>query len=66
MQPIAPSESDSIQLRVRLDRQNDWRKGHDIMGALTYTGRDEQGYYRVGVFGYTRKDVGDHLRWMAG
>jgi hypothetical protein len=48
-----------------MDRQNDWREGHDIMGALTYTGRDAKGYYRVGVFGYTRKDVGDHLRWMA-
>jgi hypothetical protein len=48
-----------------MDRENDWREGHDIMGALTYTGRDEKGYYRVGVFGYTRKTVGDHLRWMA-
>eukprot|EP01047_Picozoa_sp_COSAG01_P102023 COSAG01_NODE_31674_length_593_cov_0.967611_2_plen_61_part_00 len=52
-------------VKPHMDRQNDWRKGHDIMGALTYTGRDEQGYYRVGVFGYTRKDVGDHLGWMA-
>eukprot|EP01047_Picozoa_sp_COSAG01_P048374 COSAG01_NODE_4708_length_4799_cov_4.376809_1_plen_168_part_00 len=48
-------------VRPHMDRENDWREGHDIMGAVTYTGRDAKGYYRVGVFGYTRKAVGDHL-----
>jgi hypothetical protein len=31
------------------------------MGALTFTGHDDQGLYRVGVLGYTRQCVGDHL-----
>ena len=44
-----------------MDRENDWRKGHDVMGALTFTGQDAKGYYRIGVFGYTRKCVGDYL-----
>jgi hypothetical protein len=63
---IAVAVTRGPDVKPHMDRQNDWREGHDIMGALTYTGRDERGYYRVGVFGYTRKDVGDHLGWMAG
>jgi hypothetical protein len=36
-------------------------EGFDVMGALTYTGEDAKGPYRVGIFGYTRKCVGDFL-----
>ena len=43
---------------------HDHREGYDIMGALTYTGHDSEGkYFRVGIFGYTRKCVGDYLDW---
>ena len=33
----------------------------DIMGAITFSGTDAHGYFRVGVFGYTRKCVGCFL-----
>jgi hypothetical protein len=62
---VAVAVTRGPDVKPHMDRKNDWREGHDIMGALTYTGCDAKGYYRVGVFGYTRKDVGDHLRWMA-
>eukprot|EP01047_Picozoa_sp_COSAG01_P005348 COSAG01_NODE_181_length_22873_cov_12.951392_26_plen_107_part_00 len=61
---VAVGVTRGADVKPHMDRKNDWRQGHDIMGALTSTGRDAKGYYRVGVFGYTRKDVGDHLRWM--
>ena len=44
-----------------MDRENDNRPGHNIMGAITFSGSDAHGYFRVGVFGYTRKCVGDFL-----
>ena len=47
-----------------MDRENDWRDGFDIMGAITFSGSDDQGYFRIGVFGYTRKCVGDYLDWV--
>ena len=31
------------------------------MAALTYTGEDEKGYFRVAILAYTRKCVGDYL-----
>ncbi len=49
------------ELKPHMDRQNDSRPGYNVMGALTFAGRDAKGPYRVGVFGYTRKCVGDHL-----
>jgi hypothetical protein len=62
---VAVAVTRGPDVKPHMDRENDWREGHDIMGAVTYTGHDEKGYYRVGVFGYTRKAVGDHLDWMA-
>ena len=58
---VAVAVTRGPDVKPHMDRENDWREGHDIMGAVTYTGRDAKGYYRVGVFGYTRKAVGDHL-----
>jgi len=48
-----------------MDRENDYRDGWNVMGALTFCGQDEKGPFRVGVFGYTRKCVGDYLDWEA-
>ena len=48
-----------------MDRENDHRDGWNVMGALTFCGQDEKGSFRVGVFGYTRKCVGDYLDWEA-
>ena len=44
-----------------LDRNNDSRTNYDIMAALTYTGEDEEGHFRVAILAYTRKCVGDFL-----
>ena len=44
-----------------LDRNNDSRTNYNIMAALTYTGEDEKGYFRVAILAYTRKCVGDYL-----
>ena len=44
-----------------VDAMNDHHDGYNIMGALTYSGTDNVGPYRVWVFGYTRKVVGDHI-----
>ena len=46
-----------------MNRENDHRDGWNVMGALTFCGQDEKGPFRVGVFGYTRKCVGDYLDW---
>lgn len=53
------------EVRPHMDRENDYREGYSIMGALTFSGHDAKGAYRVGVFGYTRKCVGDYLDWEA-
>ena len=31
------------------------------MAALTYTGKDKEGHFRVAILAYTRKCVGDYL-----
>ena len=66
---VAVAVTRGPDVKPHMDRENDWREGHDIMGAVTYTGRDAKGYYHVGVFGYTRKAVSDWLRfgccWLA-
>ena len=58
---VAVGVSRGCQLLPHMDRANDVREGFDVMGALTYTGEDAKGPYRVGIFGYTRKCVGDFL-----
>ena len=35
----------------------------DILRHMTFCGQDEKGPFRVGVFGYKRKCVGDYLDW---
>ena len=58
---VAVAVNRGAELKPHMDRQNDSRPGYNVMGALTFAGRDAKGPYRVGVFGYTRKCVGDHL-----
>eukprot|EP01050_Picozoa_sp_SAG11_P000615 SAG11_NODE_21_length_25065_cov_3.589081_16_plen_130_part_00 len=62
---VAVGVTRAAELNVHVDRMNDCRVGYNIMGALTFTGTDERGSYRVGVFGYTRKVVGDFLEFEA-
>ena len=62
---VAVGVTRAAELNVHVDRMNDCRVGYNIMGALTFTGTDEHGPYRVGIFGYTRKVVGDYLQWEA-
>ena len=62
---LASSATSSASTPPHMDRENDHRDGWNVMGALTFCGRDEKGPFRVGVFGYTRKCVGDYLDWEA-
>ena len=47
---------------MRSDAMNDYREGHNAMAGLSFTGYDARGYFRVAIFGYTRRDVGDWLQ----
>ena len=50
------------QLASHMDRENGDREGYDIMAAVTFSGVDSAGPYRVAIFGYTRRCVGDHVK----
>ena len=60
---VVLSRGSQHAVKPHMDRQNDSRRGFNMMGSLTYTGKDNKGAYRVGVLGYTRKCVGDYLAW---
>ena len=62
---MAVAMTRGAQVLPHLDRENDWRSGYDIMGALTYSGHDSKGQFRIGIFGYTRKCVGDYIQWKS-
>ena len=53
------------ELGSHMDRENGRQPGYDAMGALSFAGCDKDGPYRIAVFGYTRKCVGDYLDWAA-
>ena len=60
---VAVAVTRGCEVLPHMDRENDHRDGWNVMGALTFCGQDEKGPFRVGVFGYTRKCVGDYLDW---
>eukprot|EP01044_Picomonas_judraskeda_P008948 COSAG03_NODE_1058_length_4933_cov_40.252586_4_plen_212_part_00 len=62
---VAVAVTRGCEVLPHMDRENDHRDGWNVMGALTFCGQDEKGPFRVGVFGYTRKCVGDYLDWEA-
>ena len=62
---VVLSRGSQNAVKPHMDRQNDHREGYNVMGALAFTGHDDKGLYRIGVLGYTRQCVGDHLAWEA-
>ena len=62
---VAVAVTRGCEVLPHMDRENDHRDGWNVMGALTFCGQDEKGPFHVGVFGYTRKCVGDYLDWEA-
>ena len=50
---VAVAVTRGCEVLPHMDRENDHRDGWNVMGALTFCGRDEKGPFRVGVFGYT-------------
>ena len=62
---VAAAITRGPQLKSHVDRENGHREGYDIMAALSFAGTDGDGPYRVAVFGYTRKCIGDHLAGVA-
>tara|TARA_B110000211_G_scaffold208650_1_gene245386 strand:+ start:1582 stop:2376 length:795 start_codon:yes stop_codon:yes gene_type:complete len=55
----------SVDLKPHMDRENDSTEGFDVMGAVSFSGVDSRGAFRVAIFGYTRKCVGDYFRWVS-
>ena len=58
---VAITVSRGPDVNPHMDRENGPREGHDIMAGISFTGVDLRGVYRISVFGYTRKCVGDEL-----
>ena len=48
-------------LDVHVDHENDWRPGHNTMHALSFTGNDAKGVFRLAFFGYPRRCIGNYM-----
>ena len=46
-------------LDVHVDPENDWRPGHNTMHALSFTGNDAKGVFRLAFFGYPRRCIAE-------